>query len=219
MSQNEPLIFFYDYVDPASWLMETWLRAEGFVPGEDLLLLPFEINPPPNPLLDPEGELLATRWEAVSREGGELAVDLRRPSMVPWSRKAHELAFHAAEFDSVAEIHEALFQAYLIEGRDLGRVDVLTALAAEHGLETGKTKVALDVDRHAQTVQDIRSKGLREGVEVPPTLLRFPPGALRRGDEGGEPPGVEGEFLRLSGPQTLETLRGFLRGVSDIPQP
>jgi len=199
MDRIEPLVFFYDYADPASYLLELWLKEDGLVPGSGLLPLPFEMNPPPDPLLDPADGPFAVRWEHAEREASTLGLKLKRPSIVPWTRKAHELAFHAADLDCVAEIHEALFRAYLIEGRDIGRVDVLTALARELGLDPSRAKAALDVDKHTGPLKDIRAKALREGVAQPPTLLR------------------NQRFLR--GPQTQDTLRNFLGGGSKTDKP
>jgi hypothetical protein len=45
MSDRDPLFFFYDYVDPASYILELRLLEEGYIHGSTLQLRPFEINP------------------------------------------------------------------------------------------------------------------------------------------------------------------------------
>jgi predicted DsbA family dithiol-disulfide isomerase len=107
--------------------------------------------------------------------------------LVPWTRKAHELALHAREKQLFPEVHAALFRAYLHEGRDIGRVDVLVSLAAEVGLEREEARTVLGVDRHAATVDGLRGEAERLGVRGVPTLLVageriegvLPPEALR----------------------------------------
>jgi len=170
MKTHSHLIFFYDYVDPLSFLVEARLRRRGFVPGVNLHPLPLEVNPPPHTLVDPEDPEWEGRWNRAAAAAPDLGLPSRAPWIVPWTRKAHELVFHAAEEDSPGEIHEALFRAYLIEGRDIGRVDVLAELARENGLDPAQAKAALDVDKHTRAIEVIRSRAIQEGVRGPPTL-------------------------------------------------
>jgi predicted DsbA family dithiol-disulfide isomerase len=199
MSAHGPLIFFYDYVDPASLFLEMRLREEGFIPGFDLVPLPFEVNPPPLPLLDPHDGEWREYWDRITEASAGSAPELSRPAIVPWTRKAHELALHAATLGSGPEIHETLFRAYLIEGRDIGRVDILVELAAEHGLDASDTKAVLDVDKHKDALEAIRSTGTREGVIKPPALL------LNK--------------RLLHGNPTPEELRSFLASGADGDKP
>ncbi|MGW8265445.1 MAG: DsbA family oxidoreductase [Longimicrobiales bacterium] len=171
MNESGPLIFFYDYVDPASFLLEMRLRGAGLVPGSSLHPIPFEANPPPNPLLDPDGGEWRDHWDRTLAAAEGSVPQLSRPWIVPWTRKAHELALYAAAVGSGPEIHETLFRAYLIEGRDIGRVDVLVELAVEHGLDAGDTKAVLDVDRYRGALETNRSRGIQAGVVRPPALL------------------------------------------------
>jgi predicted DsbA family dithiol-disulfide isomerase len=128
-----------------------------------------------------------------------MGLPLVRPRIVPWTRKAHELLFHASETTSPGEIHESLFRTYLIEGRDIGRVDVLTALAGEHGLDSNESRAVLDVDRHRPSLERIRAQGIRAGVTTVPSL------------QAGE------EILR--GSPTEEELDAFLASLVDEKQP
>jgi predicted DsbA family dithiol-disulfide isomerase len=107
------------------------------------------------------------RGEAEAR-----GVKLRRPPIVPWTRKAHELAFHARERGVFQEVHEALFRAFLQEGRDIGRVDVLADLGADAGLDRTETKAVLDVDRYADRVLARRREAEEARITLVPTLAR-----------------------------------------------
>jgi predicted DsbA family dithiol-disulfide isomerase len=171
MSEASPPIFFYDYVDPASFLMERRLLDEGLVPGVDLHPLPFEVNPPPRPLLDPDEGEWRDHWDRTMEAARGSFPETSRPWIVPWTRKAHELVQHAAALGCGPEIHETLFRAYLIEGRDIGRVDILVEMAQDWGLDAADAKAVLDVDKYVGALEAIRSRGLREGVVRPPAVL------------------------------------------------
>ena len=192
MNEPTPLLLFFDYVDPSSYLLHHRLLERGLRPGEGYFPLPFEVNPPPNPLLDPgEGEW-KDRWDRALVQAREMGLPLVRPRIVPWTRKAHELALHAGEQDRFGAVHDALFRAFLVEGLDLGRVDVLVELARDLGLDHGETKAVLDVDRYAETVERLRSEALEAGIRGVPTIM------------------VEGR--RLEGIHPAEAIQAFLAG-------
>jgi predicted DsbA family dithiol-disulfide isomerase len=107
----------------------------------------------------------------MEEAGKGLGIELTRPWIVPWSRKAHELAFLARKGGCFQEIHDTLFRAYLSEGVDIGRVDVLVELARRHGLDPMETKASLDVDLHRESVLKRRKDALDAGVTRPPALL------------------------------------------------
>jgi predicted DsbA family dithiol-disulfide isomerase len=170
MNGDRILRLYFDYIDPASFLLEHRLRQLEGVETFTLTMEPLEFSPPPADLVDPNGESWSRHWEAMTREAEELGFELRRPWIVPWSRKAHELALHAKEEGCFQEIHQTLFRAYLFEGADIGRVDVLVDLARQQGLDPLEAKAALDVDLHRESVIRKRTAALEAGVVQPPTL-------------------------------------------------
>lgn len=170
MSDRETLFFFYDYVDPVSYALRKRLEALRETTHIPVEAIPLELNPPPTPLLDPEGGEYASRWEGLDPLGSASVEGFRRPWIVPWTRKAHELAFHARQEDCFEEIHEALFRAYLIDGRDIGRIDVLVEIAGAAGLDPLEVKAVLDVDRYRDAVEDARARSLDTGCTSPPAL-------------------------------------------------
>ena len=171
MSDSTVLRLYFDYIDPASYLLESRLRKVEGATTFTLVPEPFELSPPPSPLLDPNGEEGAELWKGMEEEGTRLGIELGRPWIVPWSRKAHELARQAHGKGCFREIHDALFRAYLSQGLDIGRVDVLVDLARQLGLDPTETKAALDVDLHGEAVVKGRKEALEVGIERPPTLL------------------------------------------------
>ena len=192
MSENRAL-FFFDYVDLASWAVELWLTELLPLNGVVVDRHAYEVRPPPRPLVDPAD----AEWNA-SRERARPAIEaagmrLAAPVLVPWTRKAHELALHASEKGRFATVHSALFEAFHSDGSDIGRVDVLVALAVSAGLDPTESKAVLDVDRLAGEVDRARQEAERLGVDGVPTIL------------AGQ--------VRLERPRGIDELRTFLTSL------
>jgi predicted DsbA family dithiol-disulfide isomerase len=165
-----PVRFFYDFVDPGSLLVDRILdEVEATHPRIERI--PFEVTPPPEPLVDPRSDAWRRFWEGARAMSAEEGVQLAQPRIVPWTRKAHELAAHALEHDRADQVRRALFAAFLLDGRDLGRVDVLLDVALKHGLDLTATKAVLDVDRHTDAILQARADAERVGIRGVPTLL------------------------------------------------
>lgn len=163
--------YFYDYVDPASYLVDHLLRDLAPAAGITVSPRPFEIRRPPAPLVDARSPDWREYLEEMREIAGEVGLSLHPPPLVPWSRKAHELALHAREEDRFGVVHAALYRAYFADGRDIGRVDVLVDVAADAGLDRSGAKAVLDVDRHLSHLEEARSRAERLGVRGVPTLL------------------------------------------------
>jgi predicted DsbA family dithiol-disulfide isomerase len=163
--------FFFDYVCPLSFLLDRDLEALEAASLVRVERHPFELRPPPLALIDVEDPAWIERTEAASRAARERAISLTFPAFIPWTRKAHELGLHARQNGVFDVTHEALFRASAVEGRDLGRIDVLVDIALGLGLDGAETKAALDVDHHTAGVAELRAGAERMGVRGVPTLL------------------------------------------------
>lgn len=164
------LLLAFDYLDPISFLMERTL-GEILAPGVVVERLALELAPPHLPLLSAESHDWKGRVRTALREGPALGIHLEPPSLLPRTRKAHELALLAQEQGCFPSLHNALFQACLVEGTDVGRVDELVRVAETVGLDATLSRVTLDVDRFAQDVETqlVRTEAL--DIRVTPTLL------------------------------------------------
>lgn len=167
--------FYFDFVDPVSYLTARELEAAVSASGIVVEWIGVEIVPPSHPLTTPDDPVWSERWRwvrALSTEGDSaLDLSLETPPLVPWTRKAHELVLHAEAADGRgAEVRGAVFEAFFTEGLDIGRVDVLVGLARRHGLDLTETKAVLDVDRYGEEVAARRAEALGAGLRTVPTL-------------------------------------------------
>ena len=166
------VIFYFDYIDPACYLVDQALRA--LVPdGVTLAYRPFELRRPPLQPIDPGSEVWRSRCRAVERGAADYGLEVSIPGRIPWSRKAHELCLHARATRGKGcceAMHSALFRAFFERKADIGRIDVLIALAEETGLDPTEARAVLDVDRYAAEVEEVREAALRSGVRGPPTV-------------------------------------------------
>lgn len=205
---SDPLLFFFDFVDPGSYLVHEVLRGEAERnPGllSPVVYHPLELRPPPAPLQDAR----SPAWTQMNQMLGEaarlLTIPFEPPTLIPWSRKAHELALHFLEAEGhsrngISPLHHHLFRAHFEEGLDLGRVDVLVQLAERQGLDRGEVHAVLGVDRFGPDVDKFRRTALELGVRGVPTLVH------------GEVP--------LEGFPGIAALRRFLASVGrETPQP
>lgn len=103
-----------------------------------------------------EGEGLAYDFEALQHTN---------------TRLAHQLLHHAKANGMQAEMKESLLSAYFVEGRHIGRIDDLVALAAEVGLDADDTRGALEAGIHAGDVQDDIDMARRIGVNGVPFFV------------------------------------------------
>lgn len=167
--------FWMDYIDPASWIMHRRLRGatgpEGALSGYELRVRGREIRPPPASPMDPASEAWRRYVASVRDVADDEMGEYRRQELLPHTRKAHELAVHAAEQGSRPAVDSAIFHAALVEGLDVGRVDVLVGLAEGVGLDRTETRAVLDVDRYTDEVVRMRETAASRGVVGVPTMV------------------------------------------------
>ena len=165
--------FFFDYLDPLSYLVHLELDALRRAPDpavDGLGRVPLELRPPPAQLMDPDDPFWTDRWRSAQRAAADRNIVLAEPAIVPWTRKAHELVLHAVEKGLGDQAHDAVFEAVFVRGDDIGRVDVLVALARRVGLDAHETKAVLDVDRFTHQVESFRTLAQNAGITDPPAV-------------------------------------------------
>jgi len=178
-------VFYFDAVDPLSFLMDREVRFVEEATGLLCRRLPLELRPAPAELADTTHPLWVPRWHEATRliaaDGLDLKpsasaqgrVSLHVPRLVPRSRKAHEFLLHAEAVNSGLgrAALDSVFAAFLIDGRDIGRVDVLVELGRGIGLDHTETKAVLDVDRYEIDAAHFEAQANAAGISVPGCLV------------------------------------------------
>ncbi len=159
--------FFFDFVDPLSYLAELELRKWEGATGGRVERVGFELRPPPAPLRTASDPEWSPRFDQARAAA---STPLRLPSLVPWTRKAHELHALARVRGADDRVRLALFEAFFTHGRDVGRIDALVEIGASEGLDRTETKAALDVDRHLEEVLADRARAEALGVRELPAV-------------------------------------------------
>lgn len=85
--------------------------------------------------------------------------------------KAHELLHFAKAEGRQHEMAERLMSAYFTEGRHVGRVDDLVALAAEVGLDADAARDALESNRHLADVRADQAQAQAYGIQGVPFFV------------------------------------------------
>ena len=141
---------------------------------------PFELNPD----MQPEGmdrkiyrSLKFGSWErsleldahtvAASRDV-DVSFDYDAITRTPNTFLAHRLSWLAAQEGQQRPVVAAILSAYFEQGRDIGDIGTLTAIAAEQGLDAELIKGALAGDTGAGEVRRLEQEALNRSVHGVP---------------------------------------------------
>jgi predicted DsbA family dithiol-disulfide isomerase len=200
---KKSLLVFADYACPYCYLAESAvarLRREGVAVG----VAAFELRPAGTPLLTPGEPWMKEAWaRSVQPLAQEFSVPIAEPSLSTRTRKAHEAVAYARSEGALEAMHAAVYRAWWVEGRDIGRIDVLADIAGEVGLDPTAMRVALDIDQWAERVeQDLQLADRLRLSGVPAYLLT---------EEGDGDDGPARAELR-AGVQRYEDLKAWIHG-------
>lgn len=136
-------------------------------------------------------ELMDRVTQEAAREG--LAFDLDRAQRSN-TANAHRLLVLAEQRGVQLELKERLMKAYFSDGREVGSIESLAALAAEVGIEPALTRDWLDGDSGRSEVADQLTFAADAGIHSVPTFV------IDRslGIPGAQPPEVFTEILERS---------------------
>ena len=145
--------------------------------GKDVQVewMPFELRPEPNPTLRPEGEYLQRAWtQSVYPLARRMGVPIALPpvSPQPHSRLAFEGYQFAKEHGKGNEYNRRVLRGFFVEGRDIGKIDVLADLAADVGLDPKQFRGALESGRYTEAHrQALRHAYYEAGITSVPTFV------------------------------------------------
>ncbi|HSK19430.1 MAG TPA: DsbA family protein [Longimicrobiales bacterium] len=205
--QEKRLVLFSDYACPYSFFAEAGtarLREEATVQVEGAA---FELRPAGTPLPAVETQWPDDTWtRTIEPLADEVGVVVKRPTLVVRTRKAHEAAAYARSEGRYPAMHAALYAAYWQEGRDIGRIDVLSEIGSEVGLDASGLRVALDIDQQTARVEQDEAWAARLGLDAVPAWIMMHDGA----DGTGVAAGI------LVGLQRYEELKAWVERDNDI---
>ena len=204
--QEKRLVLFGDYVCPYSFFADVGavrLRTEGTVRVDGAA---FELRPAGTALPAVEAQWPDDTWtRTIEPLADEAGVVLKRPVRVVRTRKAHEAAAYARSEGKYAAMHAALYAAYWQEGRDIGRIDVLSEIGREVGLDASGLRVALDIDQQTARVEQDEAWAARLGLAAVPAWVMT---------DGVDGTGVAAGIL--VGLQRYEELKAWVERDNDI---
>jgi predicted DsbA family dithiol-disulfide isomerase len=115
--------------------------------------------------VDPEQ--MFGRVEAAARESG-IPLDFAKVKRTPSTIPAHTLLGHALPKGTQRALAAALFEAYFLEGRDIGDPGVLGDIAASHGFDRDEAiRLAADPAKLASTRAEAAAAAARGIRGVP----------------------------------------------------
>jgi len=132
----------------------------------------FELRPAPVPTLDPRGEYLQRVWSgSVYPLARRLNIPIRLPTVQPRSRLPHEAAHWAREQGKFNEYNDAVFHAFFERGEDIGRAEVLMALASELALDSEALGQALDTHEYLDRVVADEQEAVKLDIRGVPAFV------------------------------------------------
>jgi len=100
----------------------------------------------------------------------ELGLPLERRKKTYNSRLAQELAKWAESKGRGHSFHQAVFRTYFVEGKNIGRVDVLAALSKSIGLPEEEGRSVLELRTFKEAVDSDWSRSRELGIRGVPTF-------------------------------------------------
>lgn len=143
--------------------------------GAEVTWLPFDLHPEYPPHGVPRKTLESRYGRGFLDRVGELIEEAgfrhAPPPVAPRALKALQLGELARDEGRHGDVHHRLFAAYWAEGRDIGDIDVLTAVATDAGLDAEATRAALESDELADRVRQSSEAAQKVGIDAVPAWL------------------------------------------------
>ncbi len=134
--------------------------------------IPFELRPEPVPTLDPNSDYIRHAWhESVKPISQKLGVEMNLPPVQPRTHLAFEGFQYAKEHGKANDYNHRISQAFFVEGRDIGQLDVLVDLAEEIGLNGTEYRAALESRKYKERHQEALRNSTEQGIRAVPTFM------------------------------------------------
>ncbi len=198
-----PVTIYSDVICPWCYIgkrrFEAALGAPGVPERIAISWRPFELNPDmPTEGMErsayraakfgaEKARQLDQQMSANGQEAG-IAFAFDKMKRTPNTRLAHRLIWQAERIGREAQnrVVNRLFESYFEEGLDIGKKDVLVAIARDAGLDGKVAKTALEAEHTLEAVLDLEDAGIRMGIHGVPFFLLMDKYAI----SGAQPPEV-----------------------------
>lgn len=215
MQDKLPIAIVSDIACPWCFIgkarLETALARHGLTERVAITWLPYELNPD----MPPEGMDRTAYLDAKFGPGKRKEIELRLSEAAlesgvtfNWAgvtksvntRMAHMLVAAASTVQRGSEMKAALLKAYWQDGRDVGDLETLVAIAVEQGFDEQAARDELANDELRETVIGLEDHARKVGVTGVPFFI------------------VDGK-LAVSGAQTPDVWAQVFRQALAQPQP
>jgi predicted DsbA family dithiol-disulfide isomerase len=104
----------------------------------------------------------------TARDSG---IDMKRPALIPNTRKAHAATEFAKDAGKLPPFHHAVFRAYWEREDNIGDIDILCRVGEECGIDPGGLREALLDGRYASGVEEQIAWARAAGITGVPTFI------------------------------------------------
>ncbi|MCB1749554.1 MAG: DsbA family oxidoreductase [Gammaproteobacteria bacterium] len=108
---------------------------------------------------------------AANARADGLPMAIERIARTPNTRRAHRLLELAGAAGCQDAVVDALFQAYFVDGRDVGDVDTLLGIASAAGMDAGRVREALDDAAALARIEQEERSAQAMGINGVPAFL------------------------------------------------
>jgi predicted DsbA family dithiol-disulfide isomerase len=168
------ILFITDYVCPYCLVAKEALKKALIATKTEAMITyhPMELTMEPEPRVDTwSDEVRRSKYQVLVEPCRQLGIDMKLPPHVvprPYTRLAYEGLHYASDHGKSEEYNDLLYNAYFIDEKDIGDLDVLVSLAESIGLDGADYRAALEkgtykekqekLSRYAREV--LRPKGI-----------------------------------------------------------
>lgn len=162
------LTLFHDYTDPRSAVAVARLQRLADE-GVDVAFEPFELALAD--IVRPVDLDVLAAIDELSESAAAEGIELRRPSALPSTARAHLLGTVAESVDLGASWRQTCYAALWRDDADIGDPEVLVHLASRAGLDPEDAARALADPRALAELRRSSAQRRRDGVGGVPTIL------------------------------------------------
>lgn len=170
---------YWDYSCPFSYVATRRLGRLAEERELELHWRPFEVHPglPEEGIPAKELGYAPDRWartlESVEEMAREEGMEIEVPSFVPRTSDPLQAALFARDLgeEPFRRLHGALFRALFAEGRNVGRRGTVLEVAEEAGVDREGLERALEDERYADELRQVRAETERYDIDGTPTAL------------------------------------------------